>query len=143
MMLMPDVNVLIYAFDRTAPGHSAYRAWLQDLINSNQTFAMSSLVLSGFIRIVTHPRILNIPATLDIALSFTERILSSPFCIIVSPGPRHWGLFTQLCREGNARGSLVTDAYLAALAIETGCEWITTDRDFSRFPGLKWRHPLD
>jgi predicted nucleic acid-binding protein len=63
--------------------------------------------------------------------------------LIVSPGRKHWEIFLRLCREGDARGNLVSDAYHAALAIENGCEWITTDRDFARFPGLKWRSPLE
>ncbi|MEK7270556.1 MAG: PIN domain-containing protein, partial [Planctomycetota bacterium] len=66
-----------------------------------------------------------------------------PNCVLLSPGKRHWDIFSGLCRKAGAKGNLIADAYLAALAIETGSEWITTDRDFARFPGLKWRHPLD
>jgi toxin-antitoxin system PIN domain toxin len=80
---------------------------------------------------------------LSAALAFVEEVRDQPNCVIVRPGPRHWELFTDLCRRVNARGNLVPDAYLAALAIESGSEWITTDRDYARFPGLRWRHPLD
>lgn len=83
------------------------------------------------------------PTPLDEALAFVETLRSLPNCVSVSPGPRHWNIFQRICREADAKGNLVPDAYLAALAIETGSEWITTDRDFSRFPGLKWTTPRD
>ncbi len=99
-------------------------------------------MLSGFIRIATHPRIFDPPAPIGHALAYTNALRSQPNAVIVTPGPRHWEIFDRLCRAADAKGNLVPDAYLAALAIESGCEWITTDRDFSRFPGLRWRHPL-
>jgi predicted nucleic acid-binding protein len=76
------------------------------------------------------------------SLEFTDRMRNQPNCVPIAPGARHWDIFTSLCRSAGAKGNLVPDAYLAALAIESGSEWITTDRDFSRFPGLRWRHPL-
>jgi uncharacterized protein len=100
-------------------------------------------VLSGFVRIVTHPRIWSPAAPAEEAFGFVEAIVEQPNCLSVAPGPRHWAVFERLCRSVGARGNLVPDAYLAALAIESGCEWITTDRDYARFPGLRWRHPLD
>jgi uncharacterized protein len=103
---------------------------------------MSDLVLSGFLRIVTHPKAVSPPEPIERALSFVEAIRSQPGCVPIAPGPRHWDIFTRLCREAGTKGNLVPDAYLAALAIESGSEWITTDRDYSRFPGLRWRHPL-
>ena len=141
-MLLFDANVLVYAFRQDIPDSDRYAVWLEDIINSEMAFAVSDLVLSGFIRIVTHPRILSPPATMDEALAFTETIRSQPQCVTVSPGPRHWRIFTRLCKQAGARGNLVPDAYLAAMAIESGSEWITTDRDFARFPGLRWRHPF-
>jgi hypothetical protein len=83
------------------------------------------------------------PTPLGTALAFAELLRSQPNCVPVAPGPRHWDIFTQLCRAAGVKGNLVPDAYLAALAIESGSEWITTDRDFGRFRGLRWRHPLD
>jgi uncharacterized protein len=80
---------------------------------------------------------------LPAALTFAAELREQPNCVIISPGPRHWDIFVDLCQKVNARGNLVPDAYLAALAIESGSEWITTDRDYARFPGLRWRHPLD
>lgn len=100
-------------------------------------------MLSGFIRVATHPRVFDPPAPLGRALEFTDALRAAPGVVIVTPGERHWEIFERLCTGSGARGNLVADAYLAALAIEAGCEWITTDRDFARFPGLRWRHPLE
>ena len=124
------------------PESDRYADWLEGTINSEAPYGLSDLVLSGFMRIVTHPRILSPPATIDEALAFTETIRSQPQCVTISPGPRHWRIFTRLCKEAGTRGNLVPDAYLAAMAMESGSEWITMDRDFARFPGLRWRHPL-
>jgi uncharacterized protein len=95
------------------------------------------------LRIVTHPRIFDPPTPLDIALEFIEGLRARPNCVLVAPGPRHWEIFTSLCRSTGSKGNVVPDAYLAAMAIETGNEWVTTDRGFARFTGLRWRHPLD
>ena len=140
-MLLVDVNVLVYAFRDDAPDHERYAAWLEDLINADEAYGLSDLVLSGFLRVVTHPRIFAQPAPMDRALQFVEVIRGRPQCVPIAPGPRHWEIFTRLCRTTGVRGNLVPDAYLAALAIESGSEWITTDRDYARFPGLRWRMP--
>jgi toxin-antitoxin system PIN domain toxin len=141
-MILPDVNVLVYAHREDAPGHAAYRDWLEALINSNQAYGYSELVLSGFLRVVTHPRIFNPPTDLSTAFAFIDIIRSQPNAVPITPGSRYWGIFKTLCQVANAKGNLIPDAYLAALAIESGSEWVTTDRDYSRFPDLKWRHPL-
>ena len=141
-MILIDVNVLVYAYRADAPGHAALRDWLEGLINSDQAYAFSDLVLSGFLRIVTHPRVFNPPSDLASALAFTQTIRNQPNAVRVAPGQRHWDIFKGLCETAGVKGNLVPDAYLAAMAIESGSEWISTDRDYSRFPGLKWRHPL-
>jgi uncharacterized protein len=141
-MLLTDVNVLVYAFREDSPDHLEYRQWLEDLVNSEEDFGVSELVLSGFLRITTHPRIFKPPSPLDEALGFVTALRAQPNCSLVSPGPRHWEIFTHLCRHTEATGNLVPDCYLAALAIESGSEWVTTDGHFGRFPGLSWRHPL-
>jgi len=141
-MLLPDVNVLVYAHREDSPQHTQCLEWLESLINSDEAFAMSELVFSGFLRIVTHPKIFNLPSTLEDALSFTSQIRNQPNCIILSSQNRHWDIFTKLCVDANAKGNLIPDAYHAALAIETGSTWITTDRDFSRFAGLRWSAPM-
>ena len=141
-MLLPDINVLVYAFRSDAPDHEHYRAWLDDTVNGEASYACSDLVLSGFVRIVTHPRIYREPSLLAEALAFARVVRDQPTCRSVSPGAQHWSIFDRLCRHTEVKGNLVADAFLAALAIESGCEWVTTDRDFARFPGLRWRHPL-
>ncbi|MEW5710248.1 MAG: TA system VapC family ribonuclease toxin [Pseudomonadota bacterium] len=103
---------------------------------------MSPQVLASVVRVCTHPRIFARPDSPAAVLAFCEALLDSPTASIVVPGERHWPLFSHLCKESQATGNLVQDAWFAALAIEHGCEWITTDRDYARFPGLKWRPPL-
>ena len=141
-MLLVDVNVLVYAFRRDAPDYRRYANWLRELIDSDAAFGLADLVLSGFMRIVTHPAIFAPPSTIERATSFVDQLRRRPQCVSVAPGPRHWGVFTALCRQAGATGNLVPDAYLAAMAIESGCEWISTDRGFARFSGFRWRHPF-
>ena len=141
-MVLLDVNVLVYAHRAEAPHHKRYQRWLQEQVSSGEAFGISELVLSAFVRVVTHPRIFRTPTPLQEAFRAVGILRDQPNGVLVSPGPRHWDIFADLCRKAEAKGNLVPDAYLAALAIESGCEWITTDRDYSRFPGLRWRHPL-
>jgi toxin-antitoxin system PIN domain toxin len=142
-MDLPDVNVLVYAHRGDAPKHPLYRRWLERKLEAQEPFGYSEGVLSGFLRVVTHRAVFNPPTPLAEALEFVEVLRSAPNAVPVAPGPRHWQIFTGLCRSTEARGNVVADAYHAALAIEWGCPWVTTDRDFGRFPGLRWRHPLD
>ena len=142
-MILLDVNILVHAFHGGSPEHQAYRDWLEAVVADDAAFGVSELVLSGFVRVATHPRVFDPPAPLADALAFASALRSQPNAIIVRPGDRHWEIFERLATAARARGNLIPDAYLAALAIEHGAEWITADRDFSRFPGLRWRHPLD
>ena len=142
-MLLPDVNVLVYAHRKDAANHAAYREWLEGVVNGDEAYGISDLVLSGFVRVVTHPKVFKRPSRAADAFAFAEQLRDQPNCVRVEPGPRHWDLFRRLCLDAGVKGNLVPDAYLAAIAIESGCEWISTDRDFSRFSGLRWRHPLD
>jgi len=142
-MLLLDVNILVYAHRKDSQDHQRFRDWLEALINSDESYGMAEIVLSGFLRIVTHPKVFRSPSTVDMAIDFTQQVREQPNCIVVEPKDRHWDIFINLCRQTGARGNLIPDAYLAALAIESGSEWITTDRDYSRFPGLRWRHPFD
>lgn len=141
-MVLVDVNVLIYAHRGEAYEHERYRVWLHALVNGDQAYGISDIVLSAFVRIVTNPRAFALPSSIETAMAFAEGVRHQPNCLQVVPGPRHWSIFTELCRAVRARGNLVPDAFLAALAIEHGCTWVTADHDFSRFPGLDWRHPL-
>jgi hypothetical protein len=140
-MVLPDVNVLVYAHREDTAHHAECRAWAEQVINGDEAFGLSDLVLSGFVRVATHPKVFAKPSPLGDALEFCEQLRSRPNCVPVAPGRRHWDIFRALCAEARAKGNLVPDAFLAALAIEAGCQWVTTDRDFSRFKGLRWRHP--
>ena len=142
-MVLLDVNILVYAFRPDAERHDAYAAYVQDLARSPSAFGLADIVCSGFMRVVTHPKVFAPPAYVGEALEFLEALRTRPNCVIISPGARHWRIFSELCTATNAKGNLVADAYLAALALESGSEWVTTDRHFARFPGLRWRHPLD
>lgn len=142
-MILTDVNVLIYAHRTDADDHERYRDWLSDLLNGDSAYGYSTLVLSGFLRIVTHPKIFPQPTPLTDAVAFADSLVSQPTAVQIQPGRAHWQIFSDLCRKVSARGNLVPDAYLAALAIENGCEWISTDRDFARFEGLTWRVPFE
>ena len=138
---MPDVNVLVYGHREGLHQHAEAAAWLTDLATSPRAFAMSELVIAGFVRVVTNPRIFSSPSTIDEALAFVEELIARPTCRLLRPGPRHLAIFTSLCRDHRVTGALVADAHHAALAIEHGCTWITYDTDFARFTALDWRTP--
>jgi toxin-antitoxin system PIN domain toxin len=140
-MMLPDVNVLINAFRRDMPQHAICRAWLNLVVRGDARFSLSTVVLGAVVRITTNPRAFKMPSALEEAFAFCENLLGQPHCEIVEPGARHWDIFRRLCIETETGGPRMNDAWLAALAIEWGCEWITLDRDFARFPGLKWRVP--
>jgi uncharacterized protein len=134
-MQLVDVNVLVAAFRDDAPGHKTCRGLVEAMVASSLPYGVSDLVLSGFVRVATHPRVFDPPAPVEDALAFAVAYRTG--AVPIAPGPRHWPIFTALCRSARAKGNLVPDAYFAALAIESGCEWITADRDFARFPDLR------
>jgi len=141
-MRMPDVHVLVYAHREDEVVHEAARAWVDAAVNGSEPFALSALVIVGFVRIVTNPRIYKEPTPTPVALAAVDAMLVRPNCRLCLPGTRHWQLVSHLCRETQAAGKLVADAQHAAMAIEHGCEWISRDRDFARFEsgGLRWKH---
>jgi hypothetical protein len=140
-VILPDVNILVHAFRSDASDHGLCRRWLDRVVNGDARYGMAPQVLGGVIRIATHPKVFARPSSLEEALQFCDVLLSPPQCVVIQPGERHWEIFKRMCIEADARGNLVPDAWFAALAIESGCEWITLDRDYARFPGLKWRVP--
>jgi len=140
-MILPDVNVLIYAFRKDSARHEVCKPWLDMVVGGDAQFGLSPLVLSAVARIVTNPRIFRQPSPIDEVFAFCDNLLSQPHCEIVRSGSRHWAIFTRICREAGVRGPRVSDAWFAALAIERGCTWITYDRDYARFPELEWRAP--
>jgi toxin-antitoxin system PIN domain toxin len=140
--MLPDTNVLIYAHRRDADRHEEYRGWLESLIDGPEPYAVSDHALMRAIRTVMSPRAFSHPATLEEALAFADQFRNQPHAHVVSPGPGFWGIFTDLCGQVSAHGNAIPDAYLAALAIEHGCEVVTADSDFKRFPGVRVRAPL-
>ena len=141
-MILPDVNVLLYAFRRDSTRHADYRRWLEDIINDERAYGIAPQTQASLIRLSTHAGIYVRPSQLSEAVGFCEAVLGGTNCSIVQPGDRHWRIFADLCRQARVTGNLVQDAWFAALAMESGCEWITTDRDYARFPGLRWREPF-
>ena len=140
-MILPDVNVLIYAFRADVPEHAFCNPWLTCVVAGDAPFGISPLALGAVVRVTTNTRSYRNPSTLKEAFAFSDFLLGQPHCQVVEPGERHWDIFKRLCVETDTRGSYVTDAWFAALAIEWGCEWITLDRDCTRFQGLRWRLP--
>jgi toxin-antitoxin system PIN domain toxin len=141
-VVLPDVNILVYAHRKDTAHHEAARRWVEAMLRSDRAYGMSELVLSAFIRVVTHPKVFRPPSPLAAALAFAEEVMTPAHAVRILPGPRHWDIFARLCREANAKGNLVADAYLAALAVESGCEWISTDGDYGRFRDLVWTRPF-
>jgi toxin-antitoxin system PIN domain toxin len=142
-MRLPDVNVLVYAHRAELPQHKACHRYIQDMVNGDEAYAVTDAVINGFIRLVTNPRVFRTPTPLDQALTFAAQIRQQEHAIVVNPGSRHWDIFSRLCREAGAKGGLITDAYLAAVALEHGCEFVTVDQDFARFSGLRRSSPLN
>jgi len=142
-VILLDVNVAVAAHREDAENHAKILQWLEAELASPSGVGLSDLVLSGCLRVITHPKIFRTPTPLKEALAFVEDLRSRPETHLFAPGPDHWSIFSDLCQRVQAKGNVVPDAYHAALAMEWGCEWVTLDRGFSRFPGLRWRHPLD
>ena len=140
-MILPDVNVLIYAFRKDAAQHAVCRSWLETVVMGDARFGLSLMALSAVVRISTNPRAFSAPSSPDDAFGFCDDLRGQPHCQVVEPGERHWDIFKRLCIKTETRGPRAADAWFAALAIEWGCEWITLDRDYARFPELRWRVP--
>lgn len=132
-MILCDVNVLLYAHREDFAEHARYRDWLTRLLESDEPYAMANVVLSGFVRIATHPRVFSPPSTMAQALAFVRAVREQPHCVPVNPGPRHWEIFEKLCAIPGTKGGLVADAYIAAIAVEHGCQLASNDADFRRF----------
>ncbi len=141
-MRVVDVNLLVYAHRREVAEHAPSRRWLLDARQGDQQLGLADVVLSGFLRVVTNGRVFRDPTPFDKAIRFIEALLAGPAVRRVAPGDRHWSLFLDLCRRGDAKGNLISDAWIAAMALELGATLVTTDRDFRRFPGLRLEDPL-
>ncbi len=142
-MVIPDVNLLIYAYNEVAPHHRAARKWWEDLLSSEQPVALPWAVVFGFVRLVTHSRVLEQPIRPGVALDHIESWLARPAVQVLDPGPRHLLVCRTLLDATGVAAGLTSDTHLAALAIEHQCELHSNDSDFARVPGLRWRNPLE
>lgn len=141
-MILPDLNLLVYAHNSAAPHHQQARAWWQAALNGRTAVGLPWAVTCGFIRLVTHPRILVTPLRPAAAMARVRAWFTAPAALALDPGPRHLDLLEALLSGLGIAGALTTDAHLAALAIEHGAVLHTNDTDFARFEGLRWMNPL-
>ena len=141
-MIIPDVNLLLYAYDSACADHAASSAWWQDALSSSEPVRLPWVTVLGFIRIGTHPRVFNRPMSIGEANGHIESWLEQPVVDFIQPGPRHWSILAGLLRATRSTANLTTDAHLAALGIEYGATVCSSDGDFGRFPGLKLFNPV-
>jgi uncharacterized protein len=141
-VILVDANLLLYAHDHYSPHHQGARGWLQGILVGPEPVALSWIVVLAFLRLSTNPRVFQQPLSIARAGEVIEGWLADPRVRLLEPTERHWEILKSLLVEGQAAGPLVTDAHLAALAIEHGATLASTDRDFARFPGLKLLDPL-
>lgn len=140
-MILVDANLLIYAYDLASPFHSEARKWLVEAISSETTVGVSWSGIQAFLRYMTNPRFPGRP-TPEAAMHAVSDWLAEEHVVVLAPGPRHWQILSSLIGDARAYGPLITDAHIAALAIEHGATLCTHDRDFARFPKLKIEYPL-
>lgn len=141
-MLLPDVNLLIYAHNEAAPRHAEALDWWNGCLRGPQAVGLAWVVMLGFVRITTHPKVFERPMTVDESLERIGEWLTLPHVQVLHPAERHFTGWAELLRGIGSAGNLTTDAHLAALAIERNCTLCSTDADFGRFPGLRWVNPL-
>jgi len=141
-VILIDANLLLYAYDDRSVHHAASRKWLEEGLRGPELVRFAWVTLWAFLRIGTNPRVFSRPLSLSEAQAAVSAWLAQPAADVLEPGDRHWEILGNLMQKGQATGPLVMDAVLAAIALEHGAVLCTTDRDFSRFPGLKWLNPL-
>jgi len=141
-LIVLDANILLYAYDGTSPHHSAAREWLSRAFSGQELVGLPWQVVWAFLRLSTNSRIFTNTLSMDKAVEIAQQWMDQKQVRLLAPGECHWRLLRQILTEGKVRGSLTTDAELAALTIEHGGVLYTTDRDFARFPGLRWVNPL-
>jgi len=141
-VIILDANILVYAYDSASPQHAKARAWIERTFSETELVGLPWQSVSAFLRITTNPRLPGERFTLDEAVSIVDQWLGQPMVRLLSPGDDHWVFFRRLIREGQVIGAMMSDAHVAALTIEHGGVLHTTDRDFARFPGLRWTNPM-
>lgn len=141
-MILPDVNLLLHAYNAESPVHPAARKWWEQSLDGDKPVGLAWVAVLGFVRILTHRAVFDRPATIRQVRSVVEEWLRRSQVVLVEPGPRHAEILFDLLESVGSAGNLTTDAHLAALAIEHHAELLTTDADFARFPGVRSRNPL-
>jgi len=141
-VIILDANILLYAYDSASSHHAQARAWIERVFSGATPIGLPWQTTSAFLRIMTNPRLPGERFSLPEAVQTVDSWLEQPNVRLLAPGDDHWPLFRQMIVEGQAPGPLITDAQLAALTMEYGGVLHTTDRDFARFPGLRWKNPL-
>lgn len=141
-MKLPDVNILVYAYDLSSPFNQRARSWLETALNGHEELGLAPVAALGFIRILSNPRICARPVAATALADVVESWLALPSCRLLAPGTRHFGIFRELFQASGAGSALCTDVHLAALAIEHRATLVSNDADFSRFPGLSLENPL-
>lgn len=142
-MILLDANVLLHAYHPQSREHTRAKAWLEETLSGPGPVVLAWPTIHAFLRIGTNPRVFERPFSIREAARIVTSWLELPSVSTVDPGDRHWAILRGLLDEGQVAGPLVSDAALAALAIEHGATLVSTDRDFSRFPGLQWENPLE
>jgi toxin-antitoxin system PIN domain toxin len=141
-MMLVDANILLYAEDQLSPQHELAKEWWDEQLSGSYPVCLCWTVISAFIRIASNSRVFENPLSAKEATARVQGWFEQPCVRLIQTTGRHWEIFQQMLNDGQALGNLVTDAHLAALAIQHGCELISTDADFARFPRVKWRNPL-
>jgi toxin-antitoxin system PIN domain toxin len=141
-MIVLDANVLLYAYDSASTQHAKARAWVERVLSAAEPVGLPWQTIGAFLRIMTNPNLPGERFSLQEAAEVVDNWLKQPNVRLMAPGDDHWTLLRQMLVEGQAPGVLVTDAQLAALTVEYGGALQTTDRDFARFPALRWKNPL-
>jgi len=140
-VIVLDANILLYAYDAGSDQHAKARAWLEETLSGTDPVGLPWQTVTAFVRIVTNPKLSGKRFTPAEVIDVVDQWLDQPNVRLLDPGDQHWSFLRQMIIDGQARGPLITDAQLAALTIEYGGVLHTTDRDFSRFPGLRWQNP--
>lgn len=141
-MIAPDANLLVYAVNSESPRHEEANAWLDQILSGTEPIGFSWATLVGFVRLVTRSAVVPKPLSAEQALEVVALWLARPNVVVIDPGPRHFDLLRGLLMAVGTAGNLTSDAHLAAVALEHGAEVHSTDADFGRFPGLRWRNPF-
>jgi uncharacterized protein len=142
-VIIPDVNVVVGAFREDDPRYDRLTEWMAAAVAGAEVLALTDAICAAYVRIVTHPKIFPSPTPLERSLEQMSRLRAQVGVAVIGPTVRHWEVMTDLCRSADARGGFVSDAHHAAVAMEHGATFVTLDRGFGRFPGLRWHSPLD